>query len=415
MWSRAQLKEKAKGAVRYNYWKVILVTLIVFIIGGATSVNFSYIYKLSDEDAPSFEKQFEEQFEEQFMEEFEDAYEDMYDEPYDEPTDDLTGMEFSDQYYYEENSDEYWEGYYDGYFGFDSVSSAPGDYSDGYNDGVLDAYYEDGGYSSDLDSIMEGELPFGFGSVEELAVMVFGAVVIIFTVILIIAGIIWVFASTVFFNPLEVGTKRFFFKNLNQKAEVKEVAYAFDNSYKNVVKILFIRNLCIFGWSLLLIIPGIIKKYEYMMIPYLLAENPNLTKEQAFALSKQMMTGNKWKAFVLHLSFIGWDFLSSITLGIVGVFYVQPYRCLTFAALYEELSLINGRPAFSYQPNMGNGYYQANSYGQPNGYYQTDSYGQPNAYEQPNTYYQTNSYGQPNAYEQPANENTYNAPEQKEI
>ena len=81
----------------------------------------------------------------------------------------------------------------------------------------------------------------------------------------------------------------------------------------------------------------------------MLAENPNLTKEQAFAQSKQMMNGQKWEAFVLDLSFIGWDLLSAMTLGILSIFYVEPYRNLTFAALYEELSLVHGRPAFSQQ------------------------------------------------------------------
>ncbi len=73
------------------------------------------------------------------------------------------------------------------------------------------------------------------------------------------------------------------------------------------------------------------------MIPYLLAENPDMTKEEAFAESKKLMTGNKWKAFVLDLSFIGWYILSLLTCGIVGVFYVAPYKFSTNAALYEKL------------------------------------------------------------------------------
>ena len=52
------------------------------------------------------------------------------------------------------------------------------------------------------------------------------------------------------------------------------------------------------------IIPGIIKAYEYSMIPYLLAENPNMSKQEAFAISKELMDGNKFNAFVLDLSFI---------------------------------------------------------------------------------------------------------------
>ena len=77
------------------------------------------------------------------------------------------------------------------------------------------------------------------------------------------------------------------------------------------------------------------------MIPYIMAEHPEMTKEQAFALSKQMMSGQKWKTFVLDLSFIGWEILSVCTLGILSIFYVEPYRFMTNAALYERLAYGN--------------------------------------------------------------------------
>ena len=100
-----------------------------------------------------------------------------------------------------------------------------------------------------------------------------------------------------------------------------------------------------FLWTCLLIVPGFIKAYEYCMIPYLLADHPEMTRQEAFATSKAMMKGNKWKAFVLDLSFIPWDILSALTLGIVSVFYVAPYRQLTAAALYEKLKAQNEVPA----------------------------------------------------------------------
>ena len=101
------------------------------------------------------------------------------------------------------------------------------------------------------------------------------------------------------------------------------------------------------------------------MIPYLLAENPNLTGEEAFALSKQMMNGQKWNAFVLDLSFIGWNILSGFTLGILSALYVQPYKNFTNAALYEELSIVHGRPAYrSSGEHAYNDYYTYNTYTQ---------------------------------------------------
>ena len=61
-----------------------------------------------------------------------------------------------------------------------------------------------------------------------------------------------------------------------------------------------------FLWSLLLLIPGIVKAYEYRMVPYLLADYPELSTEEAFRISREMMNGEKMNTFILDLSFIGW-------------------------------------------------------------------------------------------------------------
>ena len=73
----------------------------------------------------------------------------------------------------------------------------------------------------------------------------------------------------------------------------------------------------------------------------LLAEYPDMPQEEAFRRSREMMYGNKWKAFVLDLSFIPWLFLSEVTFGLVGIFYVRPYMDATNAELYETLSQMN--------------------------------------------------------------------------
>lgn len=86
-------------------------------------------------------------------------------------------------------------------------------------------------------------------------------------------------------------------------------------------------------WLFLFIVPGVVKAYEYSMIPYLLAENPNLSASEAFSLSKQMTTGQKMDLFVLDLSFIGWGFLGLICCGI-GLLFVQPYPEATKAEVY---------------------------------------------------------------------------------
>lgn len=97
---------------------------------------------------------------------------------------------------------------------------------------------------------------------------------------------------------------------------------------------MFLMQLYIFLWSLLFIIPGVIKSYEYMMVPYILAENPGMDRKEAFAISKRMMDGQKWAAFVLELSFLGWIILGVVTCGLLGIFWIQPYINATMTELY---------------------------------------------------------------------------------
>lgn len=147
-------------------------------------------------------------------------------------------------------------------------------------------------------------------------------------------------------NALLVGGSRFFILNQTETPRVGTLGYVFKSgSYVNVVIVMFLRDLFTVLWSLLFLIPGIIKFYEYRMIPYILAENPAMPREEAFLISKRMMTGQKWNTFVLDLSFIGWVLLSAMTGGILGVFYVEPYRQATFAELYaanREMAYQNG-------------------------------------------------------------------------
>ena len=86
-------------------------------------------------------------------------------------------------------------------------------------------------------------------------------------------------------------------------------------------------------WDLT-IIGGIIKHYEYSMIPYILAENPKISQKNAFFLSKQLTKGNKWKLFLLDCSFLGWELFSLFTLGILDILYVRPYKMNCKASLY---------------------------------------------------------------------------------
>ena len=288
MWTRRELKEKAKSSLKLNYWKAVLVAFLAIAIGGgvggaggASSAASNITSNTAHVQTTSYDS---------------DYYTDLDTlEVYDEELGDEELPEIVNRVQEETH-------------GVDSAALAAG------------------------------------------VGMAFALVLIISLVALAIAIALDAFVI----NPVEVGADRFFLRNLNQPAEVKEVAFAFDNNYKEIVKAMILRDVFIILWSLLLVIPGIIKAYEYRMIAYLMADDPTLTREQAFQMSKSMMNGNKWKTFVLDLSFIGWDILSVLTLGILAIFYVSPYKQLTCAALYESLRYggTNANPTSQEMPQL---------------------------------------------------------------
>ena len=89
-------------------------------------------------------------------------------------------------------------------------------------------------------------------------------------------------------------------------------------------------------WTLLLIIPGIVKSYAYAMTPYVMEDHPELDADDCIHESRMMMQGYKWKLFCMDLSFIGWAILCIFTLGI-GLLWLQPYIEASHAQFYEEL------------------------------------------------------------------------------
>ena len=99
---------------------------------------------------------------------------------------------------------------------------------------------------------------------------------------------------------------------------------------------MFLMQVFIFLWSLLFVIPGIIKSLSYAMTPYILEENPELSANEAIDRSRAMMKGHKFDYFWLLLSFIGWGFLCVFTLGI-GLLWLTPYMQTAVAAFYEDV------------------------------------------------------------------------------
>ena len=178
--------------------------------------------------------------------------------------------------------------------------------------------------------------------------------------IIIIIGIIGILLTIFVFNPLKVGIQKFFIENHYSNSGLSSLLWAFKTNYSNTVKTMFLMQVYLFLWSLLFAIPGIIKSYSYRLVPYILADNPDMNSDDAITLSREMMNGQKFEVFVLDLSFFLWWILSSITFNIVGIFYVFPYIYATDAELY--LAIKNGSVdditnSFNNNPYNNNGDY----------------------------------------------------------
>lgn len=100
--------------------------------------------------------------------------------------------------------------------------------------------------------------------------------------------------------------------------------------------IMFVKYVWYLLWCLTLV--GIVvKHYSYFLVPYIAAENPDMTARQAVTLSRKMMKGHKWQCFVFELSFLGWEALGALTMGIFNVLYTNPYKVAAFTRYYAEL------------------------------------------------------------------------------
>lgn len=231
-----------------------------------------------------------------------------------------------------------------------------------------------GGSAADMD--------FGNMSDEEIAIFLG-----VLLVVLIVGFVMWLIGALVkafLLNPLHVGCQAYFCEGLeNSEPNLALMGRGFKSNYKNVTKTMFLRDFYLAMWSLFMwipfavliggavalvmfedsmgvygtsaftsvmmvvliivffvglfvsMIPYLMKVYEYWLIPYILVENPDMESKEVFALTKKMMTGHKWEAFVLNFSFIGWHLLSVCTCGILSIFYIEPYRAYTLAAYYK--------------------------------------------------------------------------------
>ncbi len=162
-----------------------------------------------------------------------------------------------------------------------------------------------------------------------------GYFAIMTTIILVV--LIWALITFFIGGAIELGYCRFN-KNLINGTDPKfsDLFSRMDIFWK-ALGLRLVMMFLIFLWALLLIIPGIIAAISYSMAFYIMEENPSMGILEAIQQSKEMMHGNKWRLFCLAISFIGWIFLSALTLGI-GFLWLVPYMNASFAAFYLEIS-----------------------------------------------------------------------------
>lgn len=152
----------------------------------------------------------------------------------------------------------------------------------------------------------------------------------------IILAVVAILLKIFIINPLNISIARMYLESKSYKVKFGRLKYAFNKEYYlNIVKSAIVLDIYKFLWSLTLI-GGIVKSYSYRMFNFIIAENPEISPLNALTLSRKMMNHHKMNAFLLDLSFLGWNILRFVTIGIAGIL-VDPYYNFTYVEFYSVL------------------------------------------------------------------------------
>lgn len=282
MWRRKELKRQARAVLRRNYWRAVLVCLILAVFAGASSVGFS----------------------------------------------DMRDLETAlPNYRYASSTD--------------VVSMIVKDYLDPSRVPVIEdipaPLRATQGVMATLFNNVTKSGSFIFGVLNGLNQLIFhGSVMsgIILFIGAVLGFLYWMFVG----NILRVGESRFFLENRNyRQTVVTRIIYLYRiRRLRKVGVAMLMKTLIVAAWSLT-IVGGFIMSYSYRMVNHILAENPDVPWREALRLSRRMMKGNKWRVFVLDVTFWPWLLLSGITFGVLDLLFVEPYRTATDAELYMQL------------------------------------------------------------------------------
>ena len=167
---------------------------------------------------------------------------------------------------------------------------------------------------------------------DQLSAVLIGSAIYIAIAAILLAAVYFVLGSVI-----EAGYARYNMDIVDRTEAKIETLFTYFYNWKTTAATRFLKTLYCFLWSLLFIIPGIIASYSYAMTGYILADHPELTASEAIERSKELMSGNRFRLFCLHFSFIGWAILCAFTMGI-GNLWLNPYRQASVAAFYREIS-----------------------------------------------------------------------------
>lgn len=175
---------------------------------------------------------------------------------------------------------------------------------------------------------------FDLGSLDPESSAVLSGVLTAVVIVVLLLAVVFLFLGSV----VGLGYSRFNLDLVDRQREPElNTLFSYFSHWRTAVAASLLQTLYILAWSLLFIIPGILAAYSYSMTGYILAEHPQMTASDAIRYSKDMMYGNRWRLFCLELSFIGWDLLNMLTLGI-GTLWLRPYKQAAIAAFYREVS-----------------------------------------------------------------------------
>jgi uncharacterized membrane protein len=161
---------------------------------------------------------------------------------------------------------------------------------------------------------------------------------IIYLVISAVASTLTLGIGVIITLPLFVGMQLIYIMLWRYENPTVEIMFtsAFQENFARKLGGMLWMHLFTYLWSLLFVIPGIVKSYSYSMTPYILAKYPGVSATDALKISMRIMKGHKLDLFIVDLSFIGWNLLGMLTAGILNVFYVYPYMLITKAGCFDE-------------------------------------------------------------------------------